>query len=193
MSFVLVRPTRIGLPKISAKSVQKALGSRIVKYSACVKNGRRVLVKIAADGGGVPMPLSAAQVAGFKSYLDKIQPAGVQISIINSVGDYLNLSGTTIYYDPNQDEILVRSLVEQAIMNYIKSTNFKGEFLINQFIDQLQRLRLQGVQDVVVVAQAKVGATPYQNITRNYLAYAGYLQIDSLYPLSTAITYIPTL
>jgi hypothetical protein len=161
-----------------------------VGYTACVSVGRRVLLKIAGDGGTSPVPLSPAVAAGFQSYINNRQPAGVKISIINAPGDYINFTGSTVYYNPSFDLAQVRTAVEKAILSYISTTNFKGEFVINKLIDCLQSLKQQGVEDATIAAQAKVGASPYTQIVRNYLAYAGYLQIDPAYPISNSITYI---
>ena len=80
--------------------------------------------------------------------------------------------------------------VQNTINSFIKSLQFNGEFNLTALTDALQKT--EGVVDPVLTsAEAKFGSYQYQPIVDFYVANAGYLKIDTDFPLSNTLTYIP--
>ena len=81
-------------------------------------------------------------------------------------------------------------LVEASINDYLFNLPFDGELRITNLIDQIQLVT--GVIDATnVQAEAKYAAFNYTPFQVAYSSFAGYLEIDSAFPLSSTITYTP--
>jgi hypothetical protein len=148
-----------------------------------------VVVKTAKLSAGLPVPLSSPELTSLQAYMRQIKFAGTRLSVVSFNADSLKVY-YTIYYDPIIDVAIIQSAVEAAINNYIQNLPFNGAFNITKLTDALEGI--EGVIDPIFnSADARYGALPYAPILREYVANAGYLEIDGAYPLSTTITYIP--
>lgn len=161
---------------------------QVVKHCAIRESGGIVQVKVAGEASGVLTPLSAPEEAGLLSYLDKLKMAGTFLSIINQNPDDIKLT-LTVYVDPIVIDYV--NPVESAINSYLEGLPFDSIMRLSALVDAIQAVR--GVVDVAInSAEAKHGALPYTPISTSYIAQAGYMRIDSAFPLNTSITYIPT-
>lgn len=165
--------------------------AKIVKLCAVIeRNDGVLLIKVAKLSANNPVPLTTVEYNALQGYLQKIKFAGTPIALISDVADLLKIVGE-VFYDPLFPLPTLKTNVEQAVTNYIKNLPFNGVFKVNSLIDAVQEV--QGVTDFVPSAvEAKYGALPYTNVTRTYIANAGYLGIDSAFPLSSALTYTPS-
>ena len=157
---------------------------QVVKLLAVVDAGFQVRFKAAKlDGGGLPIPLSGAELSAFEGYVLKIKFAGTATSVTSAVADDIKVS-YFIKYDPlviAPDGSLLEDPatfpVLDAINNYSKGLPFDGVLSLMSLTDSVQNA--VGVLDVTLNnAQAKFGALPYTLINKQYTPDAGYLSLD---------------
>lgn len=175
------------------------LDARIIKQAAAVKISQGVRLKVAVDNSGELGPASTPVVEALNSYFNDqtigIKPAGVHLVITSTVPDLLKL-GVRIIRNPQVLSATGEQLsapgtfpVEDSINNYVQYLPFNGEFNITALEDAIQKV--DGVIDVEIdLAQSKYGGFPYQDIDLKYLADAGYMKIDPLFPLNSSIQYL---
>jgi hypothetical protein len=171
------------------------LNAQIIKRSAVQVNGTQVIIKVAKlDITDNPIPLSIAELTAFTEYVNQIKFAGTNTLIVSNDADLLKIE-YQVFYDPLVmdasggllSDPLVKP-VEDAINNYISNLPFDGNLVLTNLTDAVQAA--EGVVDPVIgVAEARVGALPFQTIVNKYNAVAGYMKIDPAYPLATQITY----
>ena len=170
--------------------------AQIVKRAAVIEVGPQVRIKIAKlDVSGLPEPLTAAELAAFVLYINRIKVAGTDIAVISRVADLLKVTAD-VYYDPLVLDATGQRLdtpgsypVEDAINGYIQNLPFNGVFSLTELQDEIQKA--VGVVDPrLTTVEAKYGATPYVSIDRVYTADAGHMVIDPLFPLNTTLNYI---
>ena len=145
--------------------------------------------------GGVITPLTVPQLLAFDAYVNDLAPAGISTATISRTADLLKLY-LKVYYDPLQIKANGESLsqpgvfpVQVAITNYLTTLEFGGVLVLTKLIDAIQAV--DGVVNPIITsASARFGAIPYSPIVESYLADAGYMVIDSAFPLSTTITYV---
>lgn len=169
--------------------------NQIVKLASVNEVGGQVLVKVANLSSGVPVPLSVTELQAFQDYLNKIKVAGVLVNALSRSADILKIY-YKVYYDPlvlsPSGELISNPgvfPVEDAINNYCKGLDFDGVFITTNLTDKIQQV-IGVVNPVYQNAEVKYGSIPYTPLGDNYNPNAGYLQIDSAFPLSTTITYI---
>lgn len=158
-------------------------------------------------------PLDNQQISALESYINQVMPAGTDYLIITDVPDKLQLV-YTVYVDPtivylnvsNTSDVLNGSLltdstsfpVQNAINNYIQfldNNNFNGTLFVSQLTQAI--LNTNGVSNAIAnTVKAKYGILSYQDIlateSQSYIANAGYLIIDTTYPLVyPQINYLP--
>lgn len=77
--------------------------ARIIKRAAIVEqtNGI-VLIKVAKENAGAPVPLSVPELTAFAAYIDDIKYAGTITNIISLPSDKLRCY-VTVYYNPIKD------------------------------------------------------------------------------------------
>ena len=172
--------------------------NRIIELAACVEVADQVQLKVAKlDGGGLPVPLSADEIAAFEAYVDDIKFAGTNTLVISEDADLLH-AVYTILYDPlmlASDGSLLSDPatfpVEDAIEEYIQNMPFNGTFFASKFEDAIQ-----GAQGVIgfsrTTLEAKYGALAYATVSEKYNSRAGYMAIDPAFPLSGTLTYTPS-
>lgn len=167
--------------------------SQIVKLCAVTERvGSTLIIKVAnLDASDLPLPLTTIEQNALFGYLQKIKFAGTRIAVISDDADLLKIIGE-IYYDPIIPLPDLRINVEAAIVDYIRNLPFNGVFKITGLIDTIQAV--EGVTDAVLpTIETKYGALPYVAVNRIYTANAGHLDIDPAFPLSTNLSYNPSI
>ena len=174
----------------------KIAESKIVKYAAVVEKANVVYIKVAATGlvpltSGLPGETSD-QLAGLNAYFKEVKDAGVKLQIINRNADHFKAS-LVVYYDPmvlnstGIHAITGSESVRDAVVAFIASLPFNGEYRNNAFIDALQGL------DGVVMAELVSAQTSTDGLA--YIDVDGYCTPDSGYmkiyePTDLQINYI---
>lgn len=164
---------------------------QIVTASAVKESGGNLILKIAKDGSGGLEPLTSPELLAFKAYVRDFKDAGVNVLIVSQNPDLLK-AALDIYYNPIIPLTIVRANVEGAINNYVNNLPFDGIFRRNHLIDAIQAV--EGVEDIKInTCEATVSYinTPnYTPIDVSYESIAGYMNIDSNYPLSSQLNFI---
>lgn len=119
--------------------------SKIIKYSAVTQNGGQLLIKIAAENGGVLAPITAPQKAAFDAYVAEIADCGVKYIVVNNQPDILLLNmqiyRDSLVIDENGMSILKGNYpVQDAILEYMKELPFNGELVLAHLVDKLQQV-----------------------------------------------------
>lgn len=162
--------------------------ARIVKQcSAKVDNDGVLVIKVAKESGGNPVPLAAGEVTALEAYLDRIQFAGVRLRVATFPADILRLTAT-VYYNGEIPLTTYQTNFENAVKNYLKGIPFDSVFVLNALIDTIQAT--DGTADVVI-GEWKFArhAEPDAIAGRTYETKAGYAVTDS--NTFTTVTYIP--
>ncbi|MBL7902957.1 MAG: hypothetical protein JNK73_13250 [Bacteroidia bacterium] len=171
--------------------------AQIVKLSSAREITGRVNLKIAKLVGDVPTPLSAPEEAAFITYVQKKKPAGIYVTVINDDPDELRLF-LFVNYDPlvlDSTGQLISSPgtypAKEAVEAYLKNLDFDGVFELMTLIDKVQAA--VGVKTAYVnTASARYGANPFVAFTQRYYSNAGHMVIDPGTPLTSSITYTPS-
>ncbi|MDD4395692.1 MAG: hypothetical protein PHQ33_07390 [Bacteroidales bacterium] len=169
-------------PELSDTSELEEL--QVVKYAYCEDNGNRgILLKIAGISNDILAPLDEIQLEAFTQYMNRIKPAGIPISVINSDSDRLTLN-IQIYYNPlvlnGNGELIVDTAVkpvENAIRNYLNSIEFNGEFISMKLIDAIQAVDGVDIAELVEATQQHANYAP-ETINTRYAPYSGYFIIN---------------
>lgn len=169
--------------------------NQIVKLASVNEVGGQVLVKVAKLSGLTRVPLTVPELASLQTYLNKRKFAGVIVNAISRNADLLKIH-YKVYYDPlvltpTGELISTPGVfpVEDAINNYCVGLKFDGVFVTTDLTDKIQQS--EGViNPVFQTAEVKYGSNPYTVMGDTYNPNAGYMAVDSAYPLSTTITYI---
>jgi hypothetical protein len=119
--------------------------SKIIKYSAVTQNGGQLLIKIAAENGGVLAPITAPQKAAFDAYIAEIADCGVKYIVVNKQPDILLLNlqiyRDSLVIDGNGMSILNGNYpVQDGILEYMKELPFNGELVLAHLVDKLQQV-----------------------------------------------------
>ena len=198
---------------------QEALDSMIITQAAATTIdttvGYEIILKVAKGTVGSLSALSTAEKTAFDYYVDRIKPAGTNISTVNAAADDMKIS-ITITYDPllisvdgstpERAYLISDSAVypaEEAVVDYIQQIDFDSYFKVIDLVDALQAV--DGVLNVTVQkASARYGALEYTDIMidseQKYNANAGYLamatghDVNEYFPetYDTGLTYKAT-
>ncbi|HON53546.1 MAG TPA: hypothetical protein PLS12_10085, partial [Bacteroidales bacterium] len=178
-----------GVIKYAAENLSK----RIVKYAASVP-GSVTQVKIAGESGGELIKIPAEQVVMVQNYFNKIKPFGTRVSVTSNEADRIKIIAD-IYYNPlvlygSGAKITDGSKpVDVAINNFLKTIEYNGKLNIQKLVDAIQNA--EGVQDVNhVEVYAKYGTTEYMQVNREYFSYAGWMRVDTDFPLSATLNFV---
>lgn len=161
---------------------------RIIKYAYCEEQTGvskiGVKLKVAKDSDGEFIMPEIAEQAAFMAYINRIKPGGMPVEFIFANGDVLTLS-LTIIYNPlilkNTGEKLSQTgvfPVKDAILSYLHSIDFNGEFIGMKLIDAVQAV--DGVEIAVLnSATATYASTTTVDITNEpyYAPYAGWMTL----------------
>jgi len=170
---------------------------RLVKFAKAIDAGS-VFMKVAKEGANSPEKLTPSELASFTAYMQRVKFAGVQLDIVSRDADDLKIS-YKIFYDPlvlNADGSLISNPsvfpVEDAINSYNADLPFDARFNVTELTDRLQST--EGVVNPIFEsAEGRSGAQAYAPITDYYESNAGYMRVDPAFPLSSTITYTPSL
>jgi len=175
--------------------------SQIVNLAASDLINGQVTIRVAQVVSGVAEKLDAAELTSFTEYWVKKRIAGTAISIISDDPDlmkcYLSVKYNPLILDNTGTLISdgVTKPIEDAIDEFLQSfqaDNFAGDMRVMKLIDAVQSAT--GVINVYASAiEAKKDGGTYEDVLakaeQTYSSYAGYLKIDTGFPLSTTITY----
>lgn len=160
----------------------------VVKRCAIEDPAGLVRIKVAKlDASGLPTPLDSPELEGLQSYMGKVAGAGDFLEFINQEADSLKLY-MDVDYDPQVTLNTVKSAVEQVVTSYIANLPFNAQLRLTSLIDAIQQVN--GVVDARIgLAEGKPLNQTYSTITSTYVARAGHMRIDPVFPLSNTITY----
>lgn len=168
--------------------------ARIIKRAAAEENGEVINLKFAKVESGVTVPCNLTEKNAFKSYVEKVKPAGVDINYISEYPDDLKLF-ISVLYDPmvltnSGESILTPGVfpVEDSINNFIGELTFNGTLELCFVNDSIQKSS-GVVSSYVTNAQARYGANPFVAFPERYVSNAGHLAIHAGSPLNSTITY----
>jgi hypothetical protein len=170
--------------------------TRIVKLASATEVGNSVTMKIAnQDGNNLPFPLSNSELAAFQIYMNLLKAPGVDLQIVSRAADLLKLN-LRVYVNPlvidtNGSSLINPSIrpVDDAIVAYCRNgIDFAGKFSVTELLDALQLVN-GVVSPIFDSAEAKYGILPYSPFVDYYTPFAGYLEIDPAFPLTTSIQY----
>lgn len=164
---------------------------RIVAVSAVKENDGKLVLKVAKASASGLEPLDASELSAFDGYIKSIKDAGVSILIVSQNADVLKLE-LSIYYNPIIPLATIQNNVESAINNYLLNLPFDGIFRRTKLVDALQKI--EGVVDINIdVCEASVSyvtTSAFNPVETFYDTVAGYMNIDSNFPLNGSINYI---
>lgn len=155
---------------------------QIVKHAAVVTGGSTVYVKAAKGEVGSLEKLSDNEKSRLQAYWDLLQAPGTEIQIISQEPDNLKVE-LDVVIDPLILDELGKTVdgtepVMEAIKSYAQGLPFNSLFWIDDFIDEIQK-KPGVISPNVKSIQVSIGNGPYQSVDKYYLAYAGYLKLDS--------------
>lgn len=129
--------------------------ARIVARCAIQDRGDGVVVvKVAKDSAGTPVPLDGTEKTALEGYVAKIKFAGTRIAVVSLEADVIEVN-YSIYYDPIVPLTTLQSDLQTALETFATELEFNGDFRITKLTDALQAVT--GVIDPVF---ATASATP---------------------------------
>lgn len=163
--------------------------ARVVSQAAVEEAAYKVILKASRLVNGVPQPLTADQRVGLQDFINEIKPVGIRVVVRSAFPDGLRVYGQMVG-DAKQGLAAIEAAGQAAITAYITNLDFNGVFSINQMRQRV--LAVPGMIDfnVDAVASRLANGTSWVAITRVRRAYAGYMKIDSSYPLSSTVEMI---
>lgn len=110
----------------------------IVKHASACSNGFGVKLKVAKGETGSLSPLEPSELTAFETYINRLKPAGVPVTVVNRSADLLALD-MAVYYDPLVfTEASALQKVKDTVTAYLQSIEFNGEFTVMTMVDRLQ-------------------------------------------------------
>lgn len=177
--------------------------AQIIKVATAQKIGSKIVVKCAKDDGdGGIEELTTAQLSSVNAYMNAIQFAGPLVNVTSFPADRLKIRGdilvnkTLINVDGQSTADNEVYPVEDAINDYLTNLyldNFNSVFRLINLIDAIQAV--PGVIDVKfgTVEARNYTASDYYDVFdstfNTYTTFAGYMVIDSSFPLRDNLTY----
>lgn len=152
--------------------------ARIVRHaSAEANNGFGVTLKV-AKGDTALSPLDTDELAAFTSYINRLKPAGVPVTVISRNADRLAVN-MTVYYDPIVfTEATALLKIKETMAAYLKDIDFNGEFTVMAMVDRLQSVTGIDIVEVKGV-RAKHEGYGYKDVEYYngypYVPESGYL------------------
>jgi hypothetical protein len=153
---------------------------RIITQSAAVEAPGNVLLKVVKSTG----KLDNSELTAFKTYVSKIRPAGVKVSVISWDPDKVKF-GLKVWYNAmiiDKEGILLADMatkpIEVAINSYLTSLTFPGKINLTEVTDIIQAA--SGVNDIVVELAAAGRTTANTTITNNnYIFESGQGELET--------------
>lgn len=153
-------------------------GARIVKHASAYSNGFGVKLKVAKGNAGALSPLSDEEITAFETYINRLKPAGVPVTVISRNADQLALD-MAVYYDPLVfTEASALQKVKDTVTAYLQGIEFNGEFTVMAMVDRLQSVSGIDIVEVKGVRMKHEGYG-YEPVAYNngypYVPESGYL------------------
>ena len=127
--------------------------ARIVKHASAYSDGFGVKLKVAKGVTGSLSPLDTDELTAFETYINRLKPAGVPVTVVNRNADLLALD-MAVYYDPLVfTEASALQKVKDTVTAYLQGIEFNGEFTVMAMVDRLQSVA--GI-DIVEVKEARM-------------------------------------
>jgi hypothetical protein len=151
----------------------------IVKHaSAEANNGFGVKLKVAKGETGALSPLDTDELTAFETYINRLKPAGVPVTVVNRSADLLALD-MAVYYDPLVfTEASALQKVKDTVTAYLQGIEFNGEFTVMAMVDRLQSVTGIDIVEVKGV-RAKHEGYGYKDVEYYngypYVPESGYL------------------
>lgn len=152
----------------------------VTHASASSNNGFGVKLKVAKGEVGSLAPLTTDEKTAFETYINRLKPAGVPVTVISRNADLLALN-MVVYYDPLVfTEDLASQKVKESVTAYLQDNIFPGRFVAMEMVDRLQAVA--GI-DIVEVKGVRVKheGFGYDDITYNdsypYIPEPGYMEL----------------
>ena len=113
---------------------------RVIAYCVVRTQPGRVRVVIAADQGGVPVPVTGAQLDGARAFMARIKPVGTN-AVIETRGADVVRYRARIYYDGQLEQQVFAELLAEAQAAYGRSgLRTDGVFEVLAWQDALQKV-----------------------------------------------------
>ncbi len=158
--------------------------AQIIENASAQSVTNAALIKVRRKNTDI---LSNDEKTRLDTYWKNVGVLGVNYIIQNSDADLMKLIGS-IKYKGEKNQIDIQTIVESTINDYLKNLTFNGEFIKNNFIKSI--LSIDGIIDFEIsTMQAKSANGIYEDVIYRYIPVAGYLKIDTNYPLNTNISY----
>jgi hypothetical protein len=131
------------------------------------------------------------QLNSLAAYIARIKDAGVVYSLQSRPADLFRCE-LLLHYDPlvlssegKRLDFTNDTPVQEAIINYLRSLPFNGEYTNMSLVDSLQAV--EGLKVVQLQhAFSKYGFNPYVEIVSRFIPDAGYMRLDE-----AVITFLP--
>lgn len=126
--------------------------ARIVTHASAIGNGFGVKLKVAKGNAGALQPLNQQERTAFETYINRLKPAGIPVTVVSRNADLLALD-MAVYYDPLVfTETTALQKVKETATSYLQGIEFNGEFKVMGMVDRLQAVA--GI-DIVEVRGAR--------------------------------------
>lgn len=152
--------------------------ARIITHASAYSNGFGVKLKVAKGNVGALSPLSDEETTAFETYINRLKPAGVPVTVISRNADQLALD-MAVYYDPLVfTEASAMQKVKDTVTAYLQGIEFNGEFTVMAMVDRLQSVSGIDIVEVKGVRMKHEGYG-YKPVAYNngypYVPESGYL------------------
>lgn len=172
-----------------------ALTAQIVHSAWAGEYGNNgVKLKVAKIADGIFQALTTEELLVFTVYMNRVKPAGIAIHTVSEAADKLGIA-VDIYYDAllmNADGTLISggsNTVEDAIIDYLNSLEFNGEFVTMHLCDTIQAAVGVKVVEIKSVSYKHAGYD-FVEIDAKYTPEPGYLEFDATDTEHVTINYI---
>ncbi len=175
------------------------LASRVVGYASLEEQDNVLTLKVARFYNNDIQELDWQQLQSFIVYMGRVKPKGIALNIISIPADKMQLE-YEIVFDPlvltNSGELIGTPGVfpaRQAIEDYLTAVNegFKGAYDNDKAIDFIQKAKgVLHAYHINSVGRDHTGSTT-TSFDQSYQSKAGYMKLDSDFPLDTTLVYTP--
>jgi len=155
--------------------------ARIVTHASAESKGFGVKLKVAKGATGSLSPLDTDELTAFETYINRLKPAGVPVTVVNRNADLLALD-MVVYYDPLvYTEASALQKVKDTVTAYLQGIEFNGEFTVMEMVDRMQS---EAGIDIVEVQGVRVKhqGYNYKNVEYGggypYIPDSGYMVLD---------------
>lgn len=164
--------------------------ARLVTVASVQRVRGVTLLLVAKGSAGSYLPLTPAELASLRTYIDRIQPPGAAIAVDSRNPDQ-TAATLKIYFNGTAQSSVVLPLVQAAIRQYLSQLDFAGYLDIQRFNDAIQAVPdvVSLEVDVIKIRKSGLGSS-FISFTneRGYPTYAGWTEWSDS---DSTITMIP--